>query len=712
MPNDEARPPSPFAHPYYANAKAARDRLLKASPLATILGGELVDKTRGGMGEILIVRTPAGKGPPALKVLKTLSPVLSLSSDAVAALADEALTMTRIETPGCLPIENVHRLDRPRGEPLLCLQLPYCAGGSLADRLAAGPPSREEIAAVLLAVAAALAGLHREGLVHRDLKPQNLLFDVDDTGRWAPLLSDFGLTTSAAKRTGGFAGTPAFAAPEQLRGEATDGRIDVWAWGVLAALLLTGEHPFAEALEVKDGCGLAGLAERISSAPRRLPADAVAWGPRALAALIPACLDPDPAARPDMKSVLGRLLAETSIAISDDGRQVVGPLEGADVAFTDLRLGAGLWEAARELGLPPPPLHGCRIGTVSLPWPKRLKRAEVGVELGTPASCWAAVREADRVLGRWEDPASPLGQFVANPKAEEYSTGSRIRGVEDIEQLRIDVAPLPRGAFLHLLKLRLQALIDLAQDGSSAAVEELRAQSRRWCEVGDFGVQYREAGTPPEGILAAGPSRQTALRLLAVASLLAGEPDQAERCFAEFKPPVIVEFDTKRAFGMYLMARGRWAEAGALCEALAKEVAETRPPMSLGCRITAAQCAVEAGDPGLGLERLSDVLWRNLQITAVSSVAAHRLAGELPARVREAMAGALAAASEDSPVDARWLVEFAWRLGERASAERLARQALCNPRLYVPLHRHLRPLFESVVRGEPDFPGPAAGLRS
>jgi hypothetical protein len=358
-----------------------------------------------------------------------------------------------------------------------------------------------------------------------------------------------------------------------------------------------------------------------------------------------------------------------------------------------------LRDEARKLGLPALPEHGCRIGTVSLPWPNSLKKAELQARLGTPGSLWTAVREIDRILGRWEDPASPLGQFVKTPDAGEFRTGQE----EQDGEIRGTLPALPRGALLHFLNLRLQALIDLAGEGSSAAVEELRKLARAWTGLERFGTAYREEDVTPEQGLALGPTRESLLCRLVQASTLVGDFGQAVGLIQRLRKLQPWTAATERTFAVLLMAQGRWAQAAAACDKLSRETASTWPAMSIGLRLAAGRCALESGEPARALDLLQPHQGLNLDFMAVAFIAFIRQGVEPPPEYRESIVAALRKASRQDVVEARYLTELAWLLGGRESAVRLAREAVCNPRLYVPLNLRLRPIFEGVLKGSPVF---------
>jgi tetratricopeptide (TPR) repeat protein len=154
----------------------------------------------------------------------------------------EARSAARLRHPSIVPVHEVGQAD---GLPFLVSE--FVQGLTLADWLTAGRPGIRDAARLTLVVAEALHYAHEQGVVHRDVKPSNIL--LDDQGE--PHLTDFGLARRDAGEVtvtieGQILGTPAYMSPEQARGEGhrVDGRSDVYSLGVVLYLLLTGELPF------------------------------------------------------------------------------------------------------------------------------------------------------------------------------------------------------------------------------------------------------------------------------------------------------------------------------------------------------------------------------------------------------------------------------------------------------------------------------------
>jgi eukaryotic-like serine/threonine-protein kinase len=177
-----------------------------------------------------------------------------------------------------------------RGRPYMVLE--YLPGGTLADRLPEGAPLPDDVTRVFASeVAAGLAHAHLQGVVHRDLKPGNVLFDSEERAK----VGDFGIAriqgTDTITDEGTVLGTAAYMAPEQVEGHSVTPAADVYAFGVLLYRMLSGRFPF----ESENALQLARMHRDFDPPPvRSVRPDA----PADLAALTTAALAKDPSARP------------------------------------------------------------------------------------------------------------------------------------------------------------------------------------------------------------------------------------------------------------------------------------------------------------------------------------------------------------------------------------------------------------------------------
>ena len=201
----------------------------------------------GGMGEVYRARDKRLERDVALKVL----PTGTLSDEAARKrFRKEALALSKLNHPN---IATVHDFDTQDGVDFLVMEL--VEGVTLSDKLAVGPLGEKEITRLGGQVAEALEEAHEQGVVHRDLKPGNVMV----TAKGQVKVLDFGLaklvrpevasataTTESFTETQAAAGTLPYMAPEQLRGEQVDARSDIYAAGAVLYEMATGQRPFPE----------------------------------------------------------------------------------------------------------------------------------------------------------------------------------------------------------------------------------------------------------------------------------------------------------------------------------------------------------------------------------------------------------------------------------------------------------------------------------
>ncbi|MBK8248728.1 MAG: protein kinase [Gemmatimonadetes bacterium] len=193
---------------------------------------------RGGMAVVYRARERALGREVAVKVVR---PRFHADEEAVSRLAREARTVAQLEHPNIVSLHAIKKLNNG-----LALVMQIVPGMTLKAALAAGPMAGERAEAILKDIARALAYAHRCGVVHRDVKPENIFLD-DVTGR--ALLSDFGVARSITENTeltatGTAIGTPTYMSPEQIDGGALDGRSDLYALGMVGWEMLSGQRPW------------------------------------------------------------------------------------------------------------------------------------------------------------------------------------------------------------------------------------------------------------------------------------------------------------------------------------------------------------------------------------------------------------------------------------------------------------------------------------
>jgi len=262
------------------DAAALRERIQHAVQESYTIEAEI---GRGGMAVVYAAREKKLRRIVALKVLP---PDLAFRADVRARFVREAQTAAGLNHPNIVPIYAVDERDG-----MVYFAMSLINGETLATRIIREPrPPIAFVESILIQVADALAYAHSSGVVHRDIKPDNVLIDAE-TGR--ATVTDFGIARaleggSRLTMTGIAVGTPAFMSPEQATGEREiDGRSDVYSLGIVGYLMLAGRLPF-EATSTP-----AMLVKHVSARPHPL-GEYRPDAPPALVAIIERCLAKSP----------------------------------------------------------------------------------------------------------------------------------------------------------------------------------------------------------------------------------------------------------------------------------------------------------------------------------------------------------------------------------------------------------------------------------
>jgi tRNA A-37 threonylcarbamoyl transferase component Bud32 len=193
-----------------------------------------------GQGGMATVYKAYQSGIDRYVAIKVLPPHPGQGAEFVQRFELEARTIARLQHPHILPV-----YDYGADGDILYLAVAYVAGGSLADVIDRGPMPLPKIEKYLKEISAALDYAHRQNVIHRDIKPDNVLLSGEDYA----LLADFGIAKlvggdAKLTATGGLIGTPAYMSPEQAQGQVIGPAADIYSLGVVTYEMVTGQHPY------------------------------------------------------------------------------------------------------------------------------------------------------------------------------------------------------------------------------------------------------------------------------------------------------------------------------------------------------------------------------------------------------------------------------------------------------------------------------------
>jgi serine/threonine-protein kinase len=283
----------------------------------------------GGMGVVY-----AGVHPEIGKrvAIKILGPKAAAYPDLIRRFKEEARAVNKIRHPNIIDIFAFNQLRDGRHY----FVMEYLEGESLTDRLARGPMDFGEMRRLLEQICSALHAAHEAGVVHRDLKPDNIWVATQTMSESRIKLLDFGIaklndiSVASATQSGVPMGTPLYMPPEQGLGRAVDRRADVYALGVLLYQVFAGTLPFQGA------SGYEIVLKHVTEAPVPPSRHRPVW-PKEMEAIILDCLEKDPSKRPASAKVL------------------LDRIEAAFIAHAKTPVSAGSVSTVPRLTTPPPP---------------------------------------------------------------------------------------------------------------------------------------------------------------------------------------------------------------------------------------------------------------------------------------------------------------------------------------------------------------------
>jgi hypothetical protein len=448
--------------------------------------------------------------------LKLLDPAV-VAASACAAFLNGARLQQSIEHPNvlrCLSVDDTH-------VPLAVFE--YCARGD-ASQLRGRPWN--ELVPMLGGVAAGVAALHASGLVHRDLKPGNVLLSDDGT----PKLSDLGLAARVGDQTAERAGSPFSASPQQLAGEPPAVTDDLYGFGALSCELLTGYPPHYP--DVEDSRASGGIV-RLNAEPA-LPAK--------LETLLRSCLAEDPGARPpEMATVRSTLRAIALEAASPAGTSVAETPVSLRAPQDSISNIEPQWRRARASG---PSAEALRA-----------QKWRHGLLVGIFALLVVAAGATFVVLPRWF--AAPTASQPAAPTAPTPVQSNEPKDKTDADLRRLAEIKLKFDELKPKVAQRLQGLegrhaSDWGGDTFVRGKEALAAADARYAER-DYETAYAKLDTANTDLAAVEKSAPEKLRAALAAAETALQTGTAEDARAQFE--LVLKIDPQNAAAKRGIAR-------------------------------------------------------------------------------------------------------------------------------------------------------------
>lgn len=279
---------------------------------------------RGGMGAVFQARDLRLDRFVAIKVLP---PQLASDSDLRELFLREARTAARLSHPNIVP---VFRADELAGHPFFAM--PFIEGENLAERVSVqGPLPPADAVRWLREVAWALAYAHARGVIHRDVKPENIMIE---RGSNRAIVTDFGIArvefAPVLAQDALIVGTASYMSPEQIRGEGLDGRSDLYSLGVVGFVLLSGKLPFSAA-------NITELLDAHTRRPAPPLASVVPTVPVTIASVIDRCLAKDRESRfptgESLADALEKALRLSESALGRTGEYAIAALSPRDASL-------------------------------------------------------------------------------------------------------------------------------------------------------------------------------------------------------------------------------------------------------------------------------------------------------------------------------------------------------------------------------------------
>ena len=629
----------PFAEPYFADRLCAATTLGRAPATGQVAGVDVVQRIDSAHSVVYIGR----RRDSGLVALKGFRPDAPVTAGWLATRNSETLWMIRCGHGGILPITEIHSLLP--GGPIRYLGMPYCPGGSMRDRLAAGDLGVAELAYHGLAVVSGMRRLHRHGLIHGDVTPANVLFAYgadtlvgDVEAKWRTVLSDLETTAEIGGPTS-WRMTLRYAAPEQTASAAAAPAMDVWAWGKT----------------MREGLDL------VAQVPNEW-----SW----LVQMVDRAISNDAADRPTSAEIIDSY--GQHIGFGDHDRQHVGAAAGAryPTALMPQIEPPASWQTA----------EGVHIVTATLGWAALLPDCQRLYDLHTVAALLRIEELCHQVLGEPDDPDSvwhALGNksVTALPVSAEAAVSFGVPATNISSTVRV----IPRAVARQFVTYLAMALVELVEmTGEPADLDRLRVLARAWESIDEFESEVATALLAQAWLSLDDPQRA----LPYVRRSYAADPRNPS-ALAAMRLYYIVTGDRRTAAAVALQPKQPHSDDAALRWVLMAIV-----------DLLEAQAYDELDEI---LDGFSPSIVDTVEL--VRAVAAGRRGPVQPDPRWLALQAHCASQSDLSIEKVRYLVEAAFQRGERDFAVSRAEAARAQPALRMPIHHQPRATIEAVALG-------------
>jgi len=689
-----------FDNNYFRNALILRDRLASSTRKTSILGYSIVGEMPGGIGNNLIALRQANdiNRDSPLCVLKTIQFNPYSKPEQLKKLIQEAIKLTHFRSTFITKVEEIIEetigdVNQYTPQKAVYIKLPYCAGGSLRQRIQAGDLSLEESVFHLISILISLDEIHKRGLIHQDLKPENVFFrdsknlrDPNSEVTWRTILADFGLAKylHTINSTSIFSGTLMYSAPEQLLEGSLSKAVDIWAWGLIAWEIVTKKHLYREFSDLVDLQDRAALAQAINSYIQTIgwKEKLSEWG--WLESTLKRCFSLDASERPSAEEIIHFL--KDRICFKYQGCLFGKPLNAPKVTYA-----THLADCFYMLNVLENEYNWDRNGELysvvfDTGWAGKYNRVRDLLKI----SQREAVEIICSVLGPIGSLESVFSQLEQNPNLSNYQDCLSPTKVESrSSQTRVITNQIPRDGVLTFIDNYLICLIDLILQGNLPADLEAISYVANLCSAKQLFQKCEHICRLAQAYLLLGEFKK-ARRYIKIAYQLAKTKAEVQLCGVCFNEILIAERDYEASL---IFCQNHVAHIGRVF------VGQIQDGEILDWKIRIATSLFESRDYETTFSFLANSLDIDIFII-IYLVCIYHLENRLNEEIWGLVKALIFNMNKVSHPKLQAGLECAWLYGEREFCARRAQAILAEPSIDLPMYRYYKEIYESFAKGQ------------